>query len=192
MTDTIGVGTAAAVAHAQTPPTLAPAPDAPPADAPASDVGGPEAPAAAVRLPNGRFAPGHSGNPKGRTAGSRHHATLAQESLVEGEAEALAHKVIALALTGDTMALKMCLDRLVPPLRSRPLAFELPEVHTAADVSATLTTVLTAALNGEIDTEQAQALAVALEAKRKSLETIEIEERLQIVEKKLSRDQSGL
>jgi len=44
------------------------------------------------------FKPGRSGNPNGRPAGSRNKATLAIESLLEGEAEALARKVVELAI----------------------------------------------------------------------------------------------
>jgi hypothetical protein len=73
------------------------------------------------------FAPGNPGKPKG----ARHRTTLAAEALLDGEAEALARKAVELALAGDTLALRLCLDRILPPRRDRPIAFRLPPVGSA-------------------------------------------------------------
>jgi uncharacterized protein DUF5681 len=43
------------------------------------------------------FKPGQSGNPKDRPKGARNRATIAAESLLDGEAEALTRKAIELA-----------------------------------------------------------------------------------------------
>ena len=68
---------------------------------------------------NGRFAKGVSGNPAGRPAGSRNSATLACETLLEGQAEALTQKAVELALAGDPVALKICIDRIFPPRKDQ-------------------------------------------------------------------------
>jgi hypothetical protein len=60
----------------------------------------------------GRFQKGTSGNPRGRPMGSRNAATIACEALLEGQAEALTQKAIQMALDGDTVALRLCLDRI--------------------------------------------------------------------------------
>jgi Family of unknown function (DUF5681) len=73
-----------------------------------------------------RFKPGQSGNPKGRSQGSRNAATIAIEALLDGEAEALTRKAIELGLAGDMTALRLCLDRIVPPRKDRYVAFSLP------------------------------------------------------------------
>src|SRR5687768_6523834 len=62
----------------------------------------------------GAFRPGNPGRPKG----CRNRATLAALALLEGEAEALARKAVELALAGDTVALRLVLDRLLP--KGRP------------------------------------------------------------------------
>jgi Family of unknown function (DUF5681) len=59
---------------------------------------------------------GESGNPKGAPRGSKHRATMMVESMYAGEAEAVTRKVIELAKAGDLIALKICADRLLPPL----------------------------------------------------------------------------
>ena len=73
------------------------------------------------------------GNP-GRRPGSRNKATVAVEALLDGEAEKLTRKAIEMALAGDTVAMRLCLDRLYPPRRTRPIELELPKVETAGDV----------------------------------------------------------
>src|SRR4051794_32677609 len=65
------------------------------------------------------FQPGHSGNPRGRPVGSRHKATWAAEALLDDEAEELTRTAINLAKSGDTTALRLCLERLCPPRRDR-------------------------------------------------------------------------
>lgn len=47
------------------------------------------------------FQPGQSGNPAGKPKGSRNKATLAAETLLDGEAETITRKVIELAKPGD-------------------------------------------------------------------------------------------
>ena len=68
------------------------------------------------------FPPGNSGRPKG----ARHKATQAIQALLDGEGEALTRKAIELALAGDATALRLCLDRILPALRERPVMVELP------------------------------------------------------------------
>ena len=74
----------------------------------------------------GRFEKGRSGNPRGRPLGSRNSATLAAEALLEGEAEKLTRKCIELAMDGDTVALRLCLERIYPARKDRPVTFPLP------------------------------------------------------------------
>lgn len=61
------------------------------------------------------FKKGKSGHPKGRPPGSRHKATLAPLALLEGEASMLTRRAIDAALGGDMVALRLCLERIVPP-----------------------------------------------------------------------------
>jgi hypothetical protein len=64
---------------------------------------------------------GKSGNPAGRPLGSRNKSTLFLESLLENEAEPLTRKMIQVGLTGNPMALRFCLGRLLPRRRGRPI-----------------------------------------------------------------------
>ncbi len=65
------------------------------------------------------FKPGQSGNPHGRPKGARNRATVVAEQLLDGEADTLTRKAIDLAKQGDTTALRLCIERILPP-RERP------------------------------------------------------------------------
>ena len=56
------------------------------------------------------FPPGNAGKPKG----ARSRVTRAMEELLEGEAEALTRRAVEMALAGDAVALKLCMDRCRP------------------------------------------------------------------------------
>src|SRR5205823_6586133 len=56
------------------------------------------------------FRRGESGNSAGRPVGARHKATVAAETLLDGEAEGLTRKVLEMALAGDTVAMRLCLE----------------------------------------------------------------------------------
>ena len=96
-------------------------------------------PAKTARKQGGQFAKGKSGNPNGRPKGSRNAATLALESLLDGQAEALTQKAIKLALGGNLMALRICMDRILPPRKDRPVAFEIPAITGIEDRSLAYT-----------------------------------------------------
>src|SRR3954471_6738683 len=115
------------------------------------------------------------GNP-GRPAGARNRATLAAMALLEGEAEALTRRCVELALAGDTTALRLCLERLLP--RSRAVRLQLP-MRTLADLDAATETVSGALAEGAIVLDEVATLTGLIEARRRLLETTELERRLE-------------
>jgi len=107
-----------------------------------------------------KFQPRQSGNPTGRPKGARHKTTLAIESLLDGEAEALTRKVIEKAKEGDIAALKLCLDRLVPMRKGRPIEIDLPDVNCASDLAKAGAVVTQQLGEGFISPEEAAAVIV--------------------------------
>jgi hypothetical protein len=134
-----------------------------------------------------RFKPGQSGNPSGRRPGSRNRASLAAEMLLEGESEALTRTAIALALEGDTTALKMCLDRIAPPRKDAPVTLDLPALTGPETALAGVARAIAAAAAGEITPSEAGAVVSLIEAYRKAYETQEIEKRLAALEDERAR-----
>jgi hypothetical protein len=131
------------------------------------------------------FKPGQSGNVRGRPRGSRNRTTLAVEALLEGEAEALTRVCIERAKAGDSTALRIVIERICPPLRERAMMFELPRVTAAADLAVALGRILAAVAAGEILPAEGQTLCAILAALRQSLETVELAERLDELERRL-------
>jgi hypothetical protein len=79
------------------------------------------------RAADGRFAPGHSGNPAGRPKGARNRTTLIAEALLEESTAELAAEAIGRARAGDGAMLRFFLSRLLPPAKSRAIELALPE-----------------------------------------------------------------
>src|ERR1700676_844218 len=132
----------------------------------------------------GRFEKGRSGNPRGRPVGARHKATLAAEALVDNEAERLTRKAIDLALAGDVTALRICLDRILPPRRERPGHFKLPVLRSPADAAAALAAITAAVAAAEITAGEAAELAKLVEAFVKAIEASGLDHGLRGVEEK--------
>lgn len=130
------------------------------------------------------FKPGQSGNPKGRPKGLRNRITVACETLLEGEGEALTRKAMELALDGDTTALRLCLERICPPAKERPIIIDLPEINGTEDIGAASNVVLASLANGELLPSEAAAVAALLESRRKAIETVELESRITALENK--------
>ncbi len=117
----------------------------------------------AVSKQRGRpFTKGQSGNPAGKPKGIRNRSTLAAEALLDGEAELLTRKAIELALAGDTIALKLCLERILPPRKDRTVMFYLPGLENA-DREESITGILAAVSEGRITPGEAEVIVKLLD-----------------------------
>ena len=79
----------------------------------------------------GQFSAGNSGRPKG----SRNKARIAIESLLQGQAEALTQTAVTRALEGDSVALRLFMERIAPVPKDQPVSFSLPTMNNALDAS---------------------------------------------------------
>jgi hypothetical protein len=131
---------------------------------------------------SGQWKKGQSGNPAGMPKGTRHRATMLAEKLMEDDAENIVRAVIAAAKGGDPTAMRLCVERLVPLRKGRPVVFDLPPVKTAADIAGAIGGLAGAMAAGELTTDEASAAASVIEMHRRAIETTEIELRLQKLE----------
>lgn len=124
------------------------------------------------------FAPGNAGKPKG----ARHKVTLAIEALLDGEADALTRKAIEMAKAGDMQALRLCMDRLAPPRRDRPVTFTLPSIETTDDLPLATKAILEAVATGDFTPSEAAELGKLVDAHVRAIEVTDISKRLDALE----------
>ena len=133
------------------------------------------------------FQKGESGNPDGRPKGSRNATTVALETLLDGQATALTQKAIDLALTGDMGALRLCLDRILPPRKDIPVAFDLPEMRMLNDAVPAMGALVKAVGQGDLTPMEAAELTKMVQAFAKIIETAELEERVRKLEEAIDK-----
>ena len=141
-------------------------------DAPAS----PEVPRAA----NGRFVPGHTGNPAGRPPGivdRRHRVAKA----FDAEFDAIGAAIVEKAKGGDMAAAALYLSRVEPPLRPKGerVTFQLDPKASLADQASA---VLLAVSQGELPAETGKLLIDCITAAANLRAVDELEARLAALE----------
>jgi hypothetical protein len=107
---------------------------------------------------------------------------MAAEALLDGEAEALTHKVIELAKAGNLAALRLCFERLLPPRRGRAVAFDLPAINSAADAAAASSAILTACAEGTLTPGEAADVMGLVQTQLRTIELQELEARVATLE----------
>jgi hypothetical protein len=135
-----------------------------------------------VKKQGSRFQKGRSGNPNGRPKGSRNRTTLACEALLEEEAGALTRKAIQMAKDGDTIALRICMDRIYPARKDRPVRFTLPPINSPRDAADIMVAVANAVATGDITPIEAAEFAKVIDTYVKAYNTAELDERVARVE----------
>ena len=118
----------------------------------------------------------------GRPRGSGNKATLAIESLLQGQAEALTQTAVTKALEGDSIALWLCMDRIAPAPKDAAVNFYMPSMNNALDAAEAAGSVLRAVSEGELTPLEATRLMGLIDSYRRTLELTEIEERLRVLE----------
>ena len=130
------------------------------------------------------FVKGQSGNPNGRPEGSRNRATILAQALFDGQAEELIQKCIQMALDGDSTAMRLCIERLVPPRKDRPVNLDLPQMECVEDTIKAMAVISSGVADGELTPSEGQVLSGMVENYRKAIETTELEERISNLEKR--------
>jgi hypothetical protein len=133
----------------------------------------------------GRWRPGQSGNPAGKRKGCKHRATQLAEQMIGEEAEQILRKIIDSALAGDATCLRLCMERIAPPVKERRLSLELPEIQEAADGVAVMEALLSAVAQGNITPGEGVSVASLVEAYRRMVETQDLEQRLRALEDRM-------
>ena len=82
------------------------------------------------------------------------------------------------------MALRLCVDRLIPPRRGRRVQLaNVPPVASVAELSPTMAAITSAAITGEITPSEAAELARVVEIYARAVEVTDFDRRLRELEK---------
>ncbi len=134
------------------------------------------------RTAEGRFVKGVSGNPAGRPRGARNKVTIAVETLLEGQPTGLAQMALNKALKGDRAALKLCLDRICPPPKNRPIPFDMPPITSAADALRASTELLEAVSMGDVTPDEGVQVMKLIKAHAAIVDSGKLEARVRALE----------
>ena len=132
------------------------------------------------KKPPGRWKPGESGNPKGRTPGTGEVAKI-RAAIADRVPELLA-AMMTRALDGDVGAARLLLERAIAPLKAaeQPQALSLPD-GTLTDQGRA---VLAAVAAGELAPGQGAALLGAIGTLARVAEVDELARRIEVLEGK--------
>jgi hypothetical protein len=133
------------------------------------------------------FSKGASGNPGGRPAGTRNKAILAMEALLDGEAEAITRVAVDKAKEGDATALRLCLERILPPRKDRPVSFSLPQLETVTDAPAATAAIVAAVAAADITVSEGSELARLVDTYVRAVEASDLDKRLRAIEEKMAK-----
>jgi hypothetical protein len=132
-----------------------------------------------IHVPTTRGRPFANGNP-GRPPGSKNRTTLLAAALLEGEAEELVRKAVALAKAGNVAMLKFLLSRILP--RERLITLDLPPMDFADDGVEAHGHIMHAASEGRISPSEAAGLSTLINSYTRAIEMADVVKRLDALE----------
>ena len=102
--------------------------------------------------------------------------------LLDEEAERLVRRCIELAIEGNPMAIKLCLERILPPTKERPIQLDLQPPRKLDEVIPAMNQVVLKVVDGTIGPQEGNTLMTMLATTQKTLETLELEQRIVALE----------
>lgn len=133
-----------------------------------------------------KFQPGQSGNPGGKPKGAKDKRVALRE-LLQPHAEKLIKVAVDLALMGDGAALKICMDRLVAPIREEPIHVTVPKITGPDDCVKAQAAVLNAVAAGQMLPGEGQVLSGLIDAQRRAYETSHLAKQLADIQADLDK-----
>ena len=130
----------------------------------------------------GQFEKGRSGNPAGRPKNAGKVAKL--RALLDPHAEDLVKKAKDMALEGDMTALRLCLDRLVPPIKIKDELVSVPGLNSSNGLVEQGQAVIDALASSEITPGEAATLMQTVANQARIIEVDELERRITALESK--------
>ncbi len=135
-----------------------------------------------------KFKCGVSGNPAGRPRGSKDRRTALRELLLP-HAQDLVNRVVELAKSGDTAALRIVIDRLIAPIKATHDPVVLRPLGEGLSTQGR--NVLEAMAAGRLSPDQAVTVMQAITAQVRIVQVDELEKRVRALEEGTSDEQTA-
>ncbi len=132
-------------------------------------------------MASSRYKPGQSGNPKGRKKGSLNKRTQLIQAL-ESDLPELIEATKQKALKGDTAALRLLIERLIPAKKSEASLVSIPELGRAKSLTEKAVGIVDAVGNGQIPADTGATLITALGGVARIIEVDELTKRIEVLE----------
>ena len=133
------------------------------------------------RNTDGTFSSGNAGRPKG----TRNLKTVAIESLLEGQAKALTHTAISKALEGDSVALRLCIDGIMPAPKDKRIKVQLSSISSPRGLLKAASDVMISVQTGELTPLEGEKVIALLERCQKLFMSMDLLERIEALEQKV-------
>jgi hypothetical protein len=128
-----------------------------------------------------QFQKGQSGNPSGRPKSTFNQSTQMIKDLLLENSEALIRKMIELALDGDMTALKICIDRICPPLKAQSQAVNI-DYNQEQGLTQTAKHILEQVTQGIIPPDIGSQLINSIITITRTKDIEEIQKRIEAIE----------
>jgi len=128
-----------------------------------------------------QFQKGQSGNPNGRPKGKLSQSTELAKNLLAENSESLIQKLIELALDGDMTALKICIDRICPPLKAQSQAVDI-DYNKNQSLTQTAKQILEQVTQGNIPPDVGTQLINSIITITRTKDIEEIQQRIEAIE----------
>jgi hypothetical protein len=113
------------------------------------------------------------------------------EKLLDEQGEALLMAAIERGRSGDVSALRLALDRLMPPLKDRLVEVNLESIATVTDLLQSIGVVIGDVAKGKLTPSEGATLVGMLSSMRSAFETCEMDARLRAIELALPAPLAG-
>jgi len=115
-------------------------------------------------------------------------AADALDGLLDAHVKTIVQQLIDRAERGDPMALRLCMERIMPPPRERPVQFALPPLETPADAAAAIAAITAGLADGSLSAAEGLELARFV---RTCVEILVLARREERVDGREERDAEG-
>ena len=121
---------------------------------------------------------------QGRPRGSRNKTSHSLQQLLQTHGESLVRRCMVEALKGNVQAIRLCLERILPPCRERTVRMPAHPIDTAQEVSAAVARIWKLVSAGWYTPSEAETLINLLERQRRMIEAADFEQRLERIEER--------